>query len=619
MVRTNILVFLGFFSMTWVVAIFSGGTTSDVMLAGVFCVCAVISLLFPFFQKEKKYTSHDKTVSIKRFTTPKASEIFPWIESKIFILKRCRMWNENMISTIIPMMGISVDSEKAATRATRLASVSLFPAVILGIYAGLTISEIFLAICIVPIVIFFAPYLSFRFQILERKIRIEEEMAYFLVYANIMQTVGMGLYHSFKELRGQKVFPGMEADAIEIVKRVEIIGVTQNESLDRYAKSHPSRAFGDFISGYIAKITSVGNVPAYTESKARYFFDEYIGKWKRYEKSAQEIFAAIIMIAVVMPMVIMLISMLGGPQSSQNLLMIGNVISPIVSVLMIVMLNSSQPATGTKIKISIPPIVAGIVVGFAMMVAGIDPAISIASAALVGAVANNILVRNEIAKTRAIDSMLPEFMRDVTEMSKTGSNISQIVTIQSGKKAYKKEFNRLLEGIARLVRTGMPFDVASRKINTESIHVKFIMFILSKTYVSGGGSTDVFNTITEFVSKITMTKSEVTKSLRTMSGIVYVAPFLMLGIAHMMVSMFTADASTAPSSISGTPFAGLSIDESILDGMKIMTVMTVIPIGAVAAKITSYTVKDMMPVAIVSASTIVALIVIPQVFKVVTF
>lgn len=618
-IKTNIAVFLGFFAMMWIVAMFSMGTFADVLLTLFFSGCCVVALVFPMLHRERKYTSEDQTLSVRALRGAVISHLFLALESRITFIAKCRKWNEKQLGELAPMMGVSLDTEKSATRSTRITFAVIIPCAVSGAYMGITVSEVFFALCAVPCAVFFAPYVGFRLAIMERKTRIEEEMAYFLSYVNIMQTVGTGLYHAFDMLRGEKVFPGMERDASEIIKRVKLIGITQAQSLDTYAHSHPSQPFRDFIHGYLAKISSVGNVPAYTEAKAKYFFDEYIGKWHRYEKSAQEIFSAIIMIAVVMPMIIMLISMIGSPQSAQVMIFLGSAVSPIVAVLMVVMLNSSQPATGTRMTVSLPAVVAGAVVGAAAMVAGIGPATSIVVAVLVGASANHALTRNHLARIRAIDAMMPEFMRDVTEMSKTGSNINQIVVTQAAKKPYKKAFNAVLDDIAAKVRSGMPFDVVSRSLKTESTHVRFIMFILAKTYTTGGGSTDIFNTITEFISKISQTKSEVSKSLKSMSMIVYASPFMMLAIAHLMISMFT-DMSSASASVEGGGLgAGLSVNESIIDGIRMMTVLTVVPMGMVAAKITAYTVKDTMPIMIVSLCTLLAIHVIPMVFEVVTF
>ena len=46
----------------------------------------------------------------------------------------------------------------------------------------------------------------------ERKSRTEEDVAYFLCYVNIMQTVGHDLYYVFSNLHSE-IFPAMTNDA----------------------------------------------------------------------------------------------------------------------------------------------------------------------------------------------------------------------------------------------------------------------------------------------------------------------------------------------------------------------------------------------------------------------
>lgn len=568
--------------------------------------------------------SLDRTIRARIYTLRSQDLFFSALEARIPIVARLRERNERVLTRLIPHTGVNFDSERAATRATRI-SVALFvPAVAVSAALGALMHPAFLAGMAAPAGIFMAPYFQLRMMISERRTLVEEEMAYFLCYVNIMQVIGQGLYHSFDQIRGANIFPGMERDAGEVVKRVKMMGITQNDSLAEYGVHHPSEMFRNFIGGYIAKITSIGDVPSYTSEKAKYFFNEYVGAWHRYEKSATEIFSAVMMISIIMPMMIMFSSMIGTPETASMLLMAGTAISPFISVAMVFMLNKTQPVTGNKLPFApLSPLV-GFGVGIGTAVAGVDPATMIASAFLAGALYNRIIIGERLRSVRVVDSMLPEFLRDVTEMSKTGENISQITLKQSARSAYKGEFGRILRTVTAAIAMGEPFDRAVSRIRHISVQVRFIFFLLGRTYSSGAANPDVFNSITEFATRVHQTKEAVTKSLRSLSMIVYASPFMMLGIAHMMIAMFSGDGAEAGAGASDAamqmaqadiPFLSSfgSLDESFIEGIATMAALSCIPIGAVAAKITSYTVKDTMPIAIVSVMCILAVHVLPAV------
>lgn len=617
-------------------AMLGGGTYSNLMGSIMLAAAAIAAIAVGSAVARRRsrpgYTvSADKAIRARIYTLRSQDLFFSALEARIPIIARLRERNERILTRLIPHTGVNFDAERAATRATRIAVALFVPAVAVSTALAALMHPAFLAGMVAPVGIYAAPYFQLRMMISERRTLVEEEMAYFLCYVNIMQAIGQGLYHSFDQVRGAGIFPGLERDANEVVKRVKVIGITQNDSLAEYGEHHPSTLFRNFISGYIAKITAVGDVPSYTSEKAKFFFNEYVGAWKRYEKSATEIFSAVMMISIIMPMMIMFSSMIGTPDTARLLLMAGTAISPFISVGMVFVLNKTQPVTGNKLPFApLSPLVGfGVAVGAA--VAGLDPATVIASAFLAGALYNRIIIGGRLSSVRAVDSMLPEYLRDVTEMSKTGENISQITIKQSARRAYAGEFGRILRNITGFIAMGEPFDKAVGRIKHTSVQVRFIFFLLARTYSSGAANPDVFNSITEFATRVHQTKESVTKSLRSLSMIVYASPFLMLGIAHMMIAMFSGgtDAAGAAGAAGGPgmsdaamqmaqadiPFLSSfgSLDESFVEGIATMAALSCIPIGAVAAKIASYTVKDTMPIAIVSVMCILAVHVLPLV------
>ena len=96
--------------------------------------------------------------------------------------------------------------------------------------------------------------------------------------------------------------------------------------------------------------------------------------------------------------------------------------------------------------------------------------------------------------------------------------------------------------------------------------------------------------------------------------IVYVMPFLMLGMTHVMVSMISGLDSNHSAPLPINLELG-QVNTDILDAISLMAVVTSVSMGVVASKMKSYTIKDMFPVMLCSISTIIAIHAAPKIAK----
>ena len=599
-----------FAGMIFVILAFSLHSWADMILSCIFTICAILSISIP--SRKKTYQTSDKIIKIKQVSFPTISTLFVFLESKIILLRRIRIWNQGIIEGLIPKAGAPYDAEKQATLATRMAILTI-PVVILFILYFTDLGVWIVLVGIIPGLIFFRPYLREKLTILERKTKIEEEMAYFLSYIHVMQVTGVGLYQSFVSICGKGIFPAMGQDAVEILKRVELLQMTQEDSLDVYAKNHPSKNFAGFVRGYLAKLSIVGHVPEYTRTKAEYFYDDYIASWARYAKSANEVFGTMLLVAFMPAMLVAFSSVTGMGDSTNMVLILGVLLPPIAAGFLIARLNSSQPATGADMKIS-RTILLAIPVGLVAYLAGLGLATSAALAAVLGSMVGYLYSRKAFSMLKSTDDIMPEFMADISEMSRTGKNVNQIIREQSAKKPYNTAMNTLLDKISSNMASGATFGDAAVPAKRYSTFVKFIMFLLGRIYETGGGTAELFHTMTAFVTKIHQAKKHVTQNLSMLTGIVYVMPFLMLGMTHVMVSMISGLDSNHSAPLPINLELG-QVNDDILDAISLMAIVTSVSMGVVASKMKSYTIKDMFPVMLCSISAIIAIHVAPKIVK----
>ena len=542
------------------------------------------------------------------------SRMFVMLEEALPPLMKLRLANQKMLEGVAQRGGRAFDAELHAASYTRLCVMMCAPCIAASAFGAAFLDYAWIALCGAPAAIYAAPYARLQMRVRARREAVSGEAAYFLSYVNIMQSAGVGLYRSFEIIyRSGGAFPAMSQDAASLCRRI-ITGSTRNESLLNYAAHHPVRIIRDFVAGYVAKQAALGDVPGYTAQKAQQAFSEYESAWSRYEKSVQEIFGGIMMFAIMLPLMIMLSAMLGTPQTVRTLLAVGTAISPAVSLCMVLLLDRAQPPAGSPLKLWVWSAACGAAVLALCFALGAPDAVAVSAGAAAFAASNCIRGRRGAAMARASERMLPEFLQDMTEMSRAGSSVSRIICRQARQGAYGPHFGGMLERAAGRIMSGVPLEEALRAGAGAGRNVRFVMFILGAAHRTGSDMISILEMITEFADRIHQTKESVTKSLAPLCYVVYATPFVTLGLAYLMLGIFAGSASdmVQDGSMPFSPISGDVLDEYV-SGMGMMSAAMSIPMGAVAAKVSSYTVRDTLPLALVASCNIAAILSMPYV------
>ena len=538
--------------------------------------------------------------------------IWVYTESGVPALRRIAARSRRGMERRIHRSGHTMDTERAATVSTRLALTLAAPCMALAC-AGATHHTMWMAAAAAPCIIYAAPHIQIWVWTRRRAASCSREAAFFLAYVHIVQTAGGGLYRAFETVERAAAFPAMGREA-GIIRRRAAAGDSRNGALLHYSKYHPVPILRDFVAGYVAKQSAVGDVPAYTAEKARQAFTIYEAAWSRYERSAQEMFGGIMMFAIILPMMIMLSAMLGTPQTVHTLLSAGALISPMVSLGMILALGGAQPPAGAA-----PPVwrmspIPGCGAGIILHVMGAEPAVSMSAAALAFAVSNSIMTAPALRAIASCERMLPEFLRDMTEMSRAGASVPRMIRRQAIRAPYEAPFNHMIRGAAGRMMRGA--GLAESLEGFPAPGARFVMFIIGVIHRTGGGTPAILDMVAEFAGRVLHAKESVARSLSPLCCIVYATPFITLGMAHTMLGIFAGSAAaSAPDA--GLPFSPISGDaaDSYTRGMGMVAASMSIPMGMVAAKISSYTIRDTRPLCVVSASSLAALTLLPRIME----
>ena len=441
----------------------------------------------------------------------RTARMFITLEERLAPVRILRQSTLAMMNRAVHGTGRIRDTERDATAHTRWVVSSVPPSAAAGLLLGLSHDIVLLGICGLPAVLYLAPHLRMQIWTRERGTATGGEAAFFLAYVHIMQTVGVGLYRSLEMISGARgAFPAMSRDAALVCRRV-VTGGTRSGSLLHYSRHHPVGIIREFVAGYVAKQSALGDVPGYTAEKARQAFAGYEAAWSRYEKGAQEVFGGIMMFAIILPMMIMLSAMIGTPDTVRTLLTAGTAISPAISVVMVAVLNQTQPATGNTLPVWWGAPAAGAAAGLASYLVWSEAGLSVSLGAVALAAANRMAGRGAITLVRSADRMLPEFLRDMTEMSRAGAGVPGMIQRQARAAPYDGPFNGIIAEVAGRLGSGGTLDAVLSSMRFPTANMRFAMFLLGVTYRTGGGTPAILDMITEFAARIHRTKEAVTR------------------------------------------------------------------------------------------------------------
>ncbi len=587
------------------------------------CLLAASIILGWYGGGRGRLTTRADGLRATRMAFTRTARTFITLEERLAPVRILRQSTLAMMNRAVHGTGRIRDTERDATAHTRWVVSSVPPSAAAGLLLGLSHDMVLLGICGLPAILYLAPHLRMQIWTRERGVATGGEAAFFLAYVHIMQTVGVGLYRSLEMISGARgAFPAMSRDAALVCRRV-VTGGTRSGSLLHYSRHHPVGIIREFVAGYVAKQSALGDVPGYTAEKARQAFAGYEAAWSRYEKGAQEVFGGIMMFAIILPMMIMLSAMIGTPDTVRTLLTAGTAISPAISVVMVAVLNQTQPATGNTLPVWWGAPAAGAAVGLASYLVWSEAGLSVSLGAVALAAANRMAGRGAITLVRSADRMLPEFLRDMTEMSRAGAGVPGMIQRQARAAPYDGPFNGIIAEVAGRLGSGGTLDAVLSSMRFPTANMRFAMFLLGVTYRTGGGTPAILDMITEFAARIHRTKEAVTSSLSPLCWIVYATPFITLGLAQVMLGIFAGSAAGAVGAIPGDelPFSPISGDavDSYMSGMALMATAMSVPMGVVAAKISSYTIRDTTPLGITAASNIAAVTLLPTIMGVLGF
>ncbi|MDH5754440.1 MAG: type II secretion system F family protein [Candidatus Bathyarchaeota archaeon] len=406
----------------------------------------------------------------------------------------------------------------------------------------------------------------------ERASSLEREMPFAATYISVMASGGIAPYTSFKRLAEVELMPTMQSEAREIIKDVEIFGIDPLTAIEKSAKKNPLDIFSDFLHGYASTVIIGGDTRHFLERKAEDIFKARAMRVKAAAERLGMLLETFIIVMVLMSLCFYILFSVESIYSTgismySGIILYTYLFTPMLSLMFIYLAHSMQPKS-PMVEMR-PYKVFGVcsVIGmlllllltnfmgymevpfFSSLQTMIDLPIAV-SIALFVTTAPAAAVHSKLSKKRAsIEQGINSFLRDLTEVRKTG--LSPEKCIESLAKRDYGKFTKELRKISAEISWGSPvrkviMDFVKR---TRSWMTQIVMFLLVETIDVGGGTIGMVESLARFNNLTQEVEKEKKMAVRPYIMMPYFAAIMLVATTIMIIT-FTGQtlivAETAP-------------------------------------------------------------------------
>jgi flagellar protein FlaJ len=467
----------------------------------------------------------------------------------------------------------------------------------------------------------------------DRANNLEREMPFASAYISVMASGGIAPYTSFKRLAEVELMPAMRGEAREILKDVEIFGTDPLTAIENAARKNPLDVFKDFLAGYASTVIIGGDIGHFLERKAEDIFKTRAMRVKAAAERLGMLLETFIIVMVLMSLCFYILFSVESIYSTGVSLYSGIILytylfTPMLSLMFIYLAHSMQPKTpvvdmrpykvfgvcsigAITLFMLLTNFMGLIQIPFlASIQTFIDLPVAIAIALFV-ATAPAALVHTKLASKRAsIEQGINSFLRDLTEVRKTG--LSPERCIESLSRRDYGQFSHELRKISSEISWGIPvkkviMDFVKR---TKSWMTQIVMFLLVETVDVGGGTIAMIESLARFNNLTHEVEKEKKMAVRPYIMMPYFAAILLVATTSMMIGFTTStlslgQAGGTPKDLSGMILtfttscifhsyligvvAGKISEESIAAGFKHAALLVIIAV--IAAKLVPMFVK----------------------------
>ena len=463
---------------------------------------------------------------------------------------------------------------------------------------------LFLALLLIPLGFLAYPTIKLKASTSERKAVIEEELAFFTVYASIMQSVGRSLYNSILDVTGNRIFPTLEKEERMIHRNVHVFAWDQLTALNEQALTHPNYNFKNFLLGYVSIHKSGGSLAQYMERKSEEFFNSIKFKFSKYASQAGTISESMLILLSILPILLVTSSFLMGAESINLLMSVSFVLVPVITMFMIILVHHTQPKVRDEVDFSNYSLVGAAIAIMVAIILQAELWLIAVIGVLAGAAVNLFFTINQFREIRLTEAAMPDFFRDMTEFRKIGVPIPNSIARISRERKYNSYFDSIILHISSQLAFGHKLSDVIESIKIRSWIAKSSFFTLGKISDSGGGTPETLEYVTNFTTKINEAKKEMLGSIQIFSYMAYASPLMMVWMTKGMKDVMDQMGPGVQHLVGNENI--LSASPEFLGMIDLLTAISALCIGLIMSKVSNFTMKNTLGIVITALITLVS-------------
>ncbi|QLH09351.1 type II secretion system F family protein [Candidatus Nitrosotenuis sp. DW1] len=449
-------------------------------------------------------------------------------------------WNTIIedINSDVLFSGKPLDTIKLLNQIRKYMIISAFVIFPLSIFMFVYISPIFIVTNLIWIFIIAYPKIQQSQLSQTRKKKVEEELPYFVIFASVMQSVGVSLYDSFQLFKETMIFTAVKNEAQLLKRNVEYFGLSQMEALEELGRTHKSSLLKNLILGYTSIWRSGGDLSLYLETRAEEFFTQLKQRYQVYTNNVSTVIEALVTLLIILPILIMVVSFVLPGGSIEQVGLLASVGLPLFAIIMGVIISSIQPASFNSVGLDQKMLSilfgVGMISGLGTYLMYHEVWLSILVGFLIPSSISAVLTGRHINEIVKLERDLPNFLRDITEYKKIGYDILLAIINLSKDNTYNSVFAKKLSEVGLLLDNGISPTESVKTIDFRSHFTKMSFYLLAYIAEFGGGNPKNLETVNSFITNAKNTVKEGTSAISALAIIVFAAPVIMVFTASMI-------------------------------------------------------------------------------------
>jgi flagellar protein FlaJ len=492
-------------------------------------------------------------------------------------------------------------------------------------------------VVLIPILAFTSglmyPYLAAS----SRRVQTENELPFFMVYVATMARGGFSLEKVIERVAQLRVFNAIRRESQRVITRMKTLGEDPVSALEHVSLNHPYTRFRDVILGYTTTLKSGGDVLHYLEIRTRELLEAraaevkaIIGRLTTYLE-LYTIFGVVLSVTLFVffsvQAAISAAQAAGRPgemsvQIDVTFPAIYNFIAlPLIGFSVLFALHMSQPRTPISYRevyfVLLEWVPVSMVVFIVVLIATGGAGLlygklglrelksllyAVAASIVTASLPPALKYRSIIKRQRGLVRSMADFLRDLSELRKTGLSPERCIILVSSR-SYRN-LTPVVQRASSALSIGLDLE-ESLKRALRGIKEWFVIAsfrFLVDSIIVGGGSPEIIETLARFTQSLSEVEEETRRRMRTQAVLPYfgaimlasmpiIILYMLLALARLPITTVTpmvyvlAEGSIINSYIMGM-VAGKASQTTLAAGFLHATILTLVSVATLLGTLT---------------------------------